>query len=107
MTQRVSYTEGICSFGMYQSAARLLVYKFFPHSGDPKYFETFLKPRYSVYRTRRSQSDGVLLQVPHFASIYKPKTHLGFSFAYDAPRIWNDLPDGVRSVNHPLHQGGI
>ena len=61
----------------------LLVYKFL-HSGHPKYFELFLKPRHSVYRTRRSQSDGVLLEVPHCA--------------YDAPRIWNDLPDDVHSA---------
>ena len=46
----------------------LLVYKFL-HSGHPKYFEPFLKPRHSVYRTRRSQSDGVLLEVPHCASL--------------------------------------
>ena len=52
----------------------------------------------SVYRTRRSQSDGVLLEVPHCASIYKSKKHFGHSFAYDAPRIWNDLPDDVRSA---------
>ena len=38
----------------------LLVFKFL-HSGYPKYFEPFLKPRHSVYRTRRSQYDGVLL----------------------------------------------
>ena len=40
----------------------LLVYKFL-HSGHPKYFEPFLKPRHSVYRMCRSQSDGVLLEV--------------------------------------------
>ena len=50
----------------------LLVYKFL-HSGHPKYFEPFLKPRHSMYRTRRSQSQGVLLEVLHFASIYKTK----------------------------------
>ena len=33
-----------------------------------KYFEPFLKPRYSVYNIRRSQVSGVLLEVPHFAS---------------------------------------
>ena len=44
------------------------------------------------------QSDGVLLEVPHCASIYKSKTHFGLSFAYDAPRIWNDLPDDVHSA---------
>ena len=75
----------------------LLVYKFL-HSGHPKYFEPFLKLRDSVYRTRRSQSEGVLLEVEHFASIYKSKKHFGLSFAYDAPMIWNDLPDDVRSA---------
>ena len=75
----------------------LWVYKFL-HSGHPKYFEPFLKPRHNVYRTRRSPSDGVLLEVPHCASIYKSKKHFGLSFAYDAPRIWNDLPDDVRSA---------
>ena len=75
----------------------LLVYKFL-HSGHPKYFEPSLKPRHSMYRTRRSQSQGVLLEVPHFASIYKSKKQFGLSFAYDAPMIWNDLPDDVRSA---------
>ena len=75
----------------------LLVYKFL-HSGQPKYFEPFLKPRHSMYRTRRSQSQGVLLDVPHFASIYKSKKHFVLSFAYDAPMIWNDLRDDVRSA---------
>ena len=73
------------------------MYKF-PHSGHPKYFEPFLKPRHSKYRTRRSQSQGVLLEAPHFASIFKSKKHFGLSFAYDAPMIWNDLPDDVRSA---------
>ena len=78
----------------------LLVYKFI-HSAYQKYFEPLLKPRYSVYRTGRSQSDGVLLKVPHFASIYMSKKHFGLSFAYDAPRIWNDFPDDVRSATYP------
>ena len=69
----------------------LLMYKFL-HSGNPKYFEPSLKTRHSVYRTYRSQSDGVLLKVPHFASIYKSKKYFGLSFACDAPRIWNNLP---------------
>ena len=73
----------------------LLVYKFL-HSGHPKYFKPFLKPRHSMYKTRKSQSQGVLLEVPHFASIYKSKKHFGLSFAYNAPVIWNDLPDDVR-----------
>ena len=81
----------------------LLVYKFL-HSGHPKYFEPFLKPRHSVYRTRRSQSEGVLLEVPHFASIYKSEKRFGLSFSYDAPMIWSGLPDDVRSAKSP-HSG--
>ena len=41
----------------------MLVYKFL-HSGNPKYFEPFLIPRHSAYNTRRSQSDGIFLEVP-------------------------------------------
>ena len=47
----------------------LLVYKFL-HRGYPKYFAPFLKPRHSVYNTRKSQADGVFLEVPHFAPQY-------------------------------------
>ena len=76
----------------------MLVYKFL-HSGNPKYFEPFLIPRYSAYNTRQSQSDGIFLEVPHFASVFKSRKHFGLSFAYDAPMIWNDLPDEVSSAN--------
>ena len=79
----------------------MLVYKF-PHSGNPKYFEPFLIPRHSAYNTRRSQSDGIFLEVPHFASVFKSQKHFGLSFAYDAPMIWNDLPDEVRSTANSL-----
>ena len=37
-------------------------------SGYPKYFEPFLKTWHSVYNTHTSQVDGVVLEVPHFAS---------------------------------------
>ena len=76
----------------------MLVYKFL-HSGNPKYFEPFLIPRHSAYNTRQSQSDGIFLEVPHFASVFKSRKHFGLSFAYDAPMIWNDLPDEVHSAN--------
>ena len=70
----------------------LLVYKFL-NCGQPRYFAPFLKPRQSVYNTRRSQAEA------HFAtSLYKSSKHFGLSFAYDAPKIWNDLPDDVRSA---------
>ena len=68
-------------------------------SGYPKYFVPFLKPRHSVYKTGKSQADGVFLEVPHFAiSVYKSAKHFGLSFAYDAPKIWNDMPGDVHSA---------
>ena len=76
----------------------ILVYKFL-HSGKPKYFEPFLIPRHSANNTRGSQSDGMFLEVPHFASVFKSRKHFGLSFVYDAPMIWNDLPDEVHSAN--------
>ena len=76
----------------------MLVYKFL-HSGNHKYFEPFLIPRHSAYNTHLSQSDGIFLEVPHFASVLKSRRHFGLSFAYDSPIIWNDLPDEVCSAN--------
>ena len=77
----------------------VLVCKFL-HSGNPKYFEPFLIPRHSTYNIHRSQSDGMFLEVPQFASVFKSRKHFGISFAYDAPMIWNDLPDEVRPQTH-------
>ena len=49
------------------------------HKGYPKYFVPFLKPRHSVYSTCKSQTDGVFLEVPHFApSVNKSSKHFGF-----------------------------
>ena len=73
----------------------LLVYKFL-YSGYPKYCVPFLKPRHSVYNTHKSQADGVFFEVPHFASlVYKSSKHFGLRLAYDASKIWNDLPYNV------------
>ena len=69
-----------------------------PTSGDPNYFEPFVKPRHSVYETCRSQSNAVLFEVPYFASIYKSTKHFDLSFAYDAPLILNDLLGDVHSA---------
>ena len=64
-----------------------------------KYFVPFLKPRHNVYNRRKSRADGLFLEVPHFASSgHKSTKHFGFSFAYDAPKIWIDLPDDVCSA---------
>ena len=38
-------------------------------------------------------------KVPQFCpSVHKSKKHFGHSFAFDAPMVWNDLPDEVRSA---------
>ena len=39
------------------------------------------------------------LQVPPFhSSVFKSAKHFGHSFAFDALKIWNDLPQDVRSA---------
>ena len=59
----------------------------------------FLKTRNDVYNTCRRQAYGVLLKVPNFASsVYKSTKHFCLSFAYNAPKICNDLPDDVYSA---------
>ena len=76
----------------------LLVYKYL-HTNCPKYFSPFLKVRQCAYNTQLSQSDGIILHVPQYQpSIYKSTKQFGLSFAYDAPKIWNELPDDVRSA---------
>ena len=56
----------------------------------------FLNPDKVSITHAKSQADGVFLEVPHFAtSIFQSSKHFGLSFAYDAPKIWNDLPDDV------------
>ena len=76
----------------------VLVYKFL-HSGNPKYFEPFLIPTHNAYNTHPSQSDGMFLEFPYFVSVFKSRKHYELSYAYDAPMIWNNLPDKVRSGN--------
>ena len=50
--------------------------------------------------TRLSQSDGIILHVPQYQpSIYTSTKQFSLSFAYDAPKIWNELPDDVRSAS--------
>ena len=50
--------------------------------------------------TFASQSDSVVHEISQFVtSVHKSTKHFGLSFAYDAPKIWNDLPDDVRSAS--------
>ena len=43
--------------------------------------------------------DKRFLEVPQFCpSVHKSKNHFGHSFAFDAPTVWNHLPNEVRSA---------
>ena len=75
-----------------------LVYKFL-HSGSPSYFQPFLSLSSCSYSTRRSHPDHQYLTVPPFrSSVFKSVKHFDHSFAFDAPKIWNELPHDVRSA---------
>ena len=71
-----------------------LVYKFI-HTGFPKYFAAYLS---TYHNTRRSQSVANFLNVPKFQpKIHKSTKQFGFSFAFDAPTVWNSLPEDIRA----------
>ena len=73
-----------------------LVYKFI-HTGFPKYFVPHLSTYRTTYNTRRSQSVANFLNVPKFQpTIHKSTKQFGFSFAFDAPTVWNSLPEDIR-----------
>ena len=75
-----------------------LVYKFL-HSGSPSYFQPFLSLSSCSYSTRRSHPELQYLTVPLFrSSVFKSVKHFDHSFAFDAPKIWNELPHDVRSA---------
>ena len=73
------------------------MYKFI-HTGFPKYFAPYLFTYHNTYNTRRSQSVANFLNVPKFQpKIYKSTKQFGFSFAFDAPTVWNSLPEEIRA----------
>ena len=75
-----------------------LVYKFL-HSGSPSYFELFLSLSSCPFSSRHSDPDRQYLTVPPFpSSIFKSVKHFGHSFAFDAPKIWNELPHDMHSA---------
>ena len=75
-----------------------LVYKFL-HSGSPSYFQPFLSLSSCSYSTRRSHPDHQYLTVPPFcSSVFKSVKHFDHSFAFDAPKLWNELPHEVHSA---------
>ena len=74
-----------------------LVYKFI-HTGFPKYFAPYLSTYYTTYNTRHSQSVANFLNVPKFQStIHKSIKQFDFSFAFDAPTVWNLLREDIRA----------
>ena len=74
-----------------------LVYKFL-HTGFPRYFAPYLSSYSSSYGTRHSQSGGNFLVIPKFyPSVHISVKQFGNSFAFDAPTIWNALPDEIRA----------
>ena len=69
------------------------VYQFL-HSGSPSYFEPFLSLSSCSCSTWHSHPDPQYLTVPPFhSSVFKSVKHFGHSFAFDAPKIWNELPN--------------
>ena len=75
-----------------------LVYKFL-HGGSSSYFELFLSLSNCPYSTRHIHPNRQYLTVPPFhSSVFKSVKHFGHSFAFDAPKIWNELPHDVRSA---------
>ena len=74
-----------------------LVYKFI-HTGFHKYFTPHLSTYCTTYNTRRSPSVANFLNVPKFQpTIHKSTKQFGFSFAFDAPTVWNSLPEDIRA----------
>ena len=72
-----------------------LVYKFI-HTGFSKYFAPHLSTYLTTYNTSRSQSVANFLNVPKFQlTIHKSTKQFGFSFAFDAPTVWNSLPEDI------------
>ena len=75
-----------------------LVYKFL-HSGSPSNFQPFLSLSSCSYSTRCSHPDHQYLTVPPFrSSAFKSVKHFDNSFAFDAPKIWNELPHDMCSA---------
>ena len=71
----------------------------FLHSDSPGYFGPSLSLSSCSYNTRHSQPDYQYLTVPPFhSSLHKSVNHFGHNFAFDTPKLLNDLPDNVCSI---------
>ena len=72
-----------------------LVYNFI-YTGFSRYFATHLSSYSSSSSNRLSQCGGNFLVIPKFyPSIHKSVKQFGNSFAFDAPTVWNALPDKI------------
>ena len=57
-----------------------------------------LSTYHTTYNTRRCQSVANFLNVPKFQpTIHKSTKQFGFSFVFDAPTVWNSLPEDIRA----------
>ena len=75
-----------------------LVYKFI-HTGFPKYFAPYLSTYHNTYNTRCSQSVANFLNIPKLQpKIHKSTKQFGFSFTFDAPTVWNSLPEDIHAL---------
>ena len=75
-----------------------LVYKYL-HSDLPSNFGPYLSPCSSSYNARRSQPKHHYVKVPPFCPSLETSKQFGHSFAFDAPKVWNDLSDEVRGAS--------
>ena len=68
------------------------------NSSSPPYLKVCLNPYSSNYNTRRSNPNQLILQTVNYnKKIHSSFKHLQHSYAYSAPRLWNNLPHHVRS----------
>ena len=66
---------------------------------SPKLFQPSSVYLLQKVGTRYNRPEKRFLEVPQFyPSVHKSKNHFGHSLAFDAPTLWNDLPDDVRSA---------
>ena len=71
-----------------------LVYKYL-HTGCTRYFAPYLSSYSSSYSTRCSQSGGNFLVIPKLCPSVESIKQFDHSFAFDAPTVWNALPDEI------------
>ena len=56
----------------------------------------YLSTYHNTYNTRCSQSVANFLNIPKFQpKIHKSTKQFGFSFTFDAPTVWNSLPEDI------------